>query len=367
MRWLSAEGVTRSCLAAARKLPSSIMAQKAARSLMFSFTINENISVNNLVLRRLFHHNVGHRLSSFSFAEDPHKAWSLDDVWEINNLVGRDGAVRRAIGGASAHADEAKRILVFGDSNSWGWKAKLEAFPVERFGDDERWAGVMATGLGEDYTVIVDGLNGRTTDLDFGEDLGALAAEDFNGAKDLPEVLAKNLPLDLVVVMLGTNDAQAQFDRNADQVAQGAMHLVDIVRNINGGVLTTYGTPKVLLVTPPPMGDISKPRFRPTWRAVLKSRNNLLMHLIVRPSLPMCRSLMREVSLAPVALMAFISQPRNTPSLARPLQSKSRQVCWLTDWDYFERNRAAIGCPVSNLRVVNSTLRRTEQFQHHDP
>lgn len=162
------------------------------------------------------------------------------------------------LGGASAHADEAKRILVFGDSNSWGWKAKLEAFPVERFGDDERWAGVMAKALGEDYTVIVDGLSGRTTDLDFGQDLGALAAEDFNGAKDLPEVLAKNLPLDLVVVMLGTNDAQAQFDRNADQVAQGAMHLVDIVRNINGGVLTTYGTPKVLLVTPPPMGDISK-------------------------------------------------------------------------------------------------------------
>nr|ADI17828.1 hypothetical protein [uncultured Rhodospirillales bacterium HF0200_01O14] len=65
---------------------------------MFSFIIDENISLNNSVLRRLFHHSVGHRLSSFSFAENPHKAWSLDDVWEINDLVGRNGAVRRAIG-----------------------------------------------------------------------------------------------------------------------------------------------------------------------------------------------------------------------------------------------------------------------------
>nr|ADI17830.1 hypothetical protein [uncultured Rhodospirillales bacterium HF0200_01O14] len=108
-----------------------------------------------------------------------------------------------------------------------------------------------------------------------------------------------------------------------------------------------------------------KLRFRPIWRVVLKSPNNLPMHLTARPSLAMCRSSMREVSLVPAVSTAFISPPRNTPSLARPLQNKSRQVCWLTDRYYFERKQGSrwLPCFVSGS---NPNSGRAEQFQQDD-
>ena len=57
-----------------------------------------------------------------------------------------------------------KTVLIFGDSNTWGWKPSNDMIkPLERWDDDVRWPGVLQAGLGDGYKVIADGLNGRTT------------------------------------------------------------------------------------------------------------------------------------------------------------------------------------------------------------
>lgn len=128
-------------------------------------------------------------------------------------------------------------------------------FPTMRLSDEERFGGVLARELGEGYDVVVDGLNNRTTDLDDPQDRGNVPARAFNGAAELPEAIARELPLDLVVIMLGTNDTKAQFHRSAEEVAEGAMRVAGIAGQ-SQGVATEYAAPEVLVVAPPPIGEM---------------------------------------------------------------------------------------------------------------
>jgi lysophospholipase L1-like esterase len=151
----------------------------------------------------------------------------------------------------------AKRILVFGDSNTWGWTPRNDQQPTTRLAENLRWPGVMAEKIGPGYQIIEEALSARTTNLDDpGEDLPSeyLRGATLNGAKVLPALLASHLPLDLVVIMLGVNDLKARFRRTATEIAEAAISLVQIIRECEGGVFTVYPSPKVLLLVPPPMG-----------------------------------------------------------------------------------------------------------------
>jgi lysophospholipase L1-like esterase len=66
------------------------------------------------------------------------------------------------------------------------------------------------------------------------------------------------LPLDLVIIMLGTNDVKPHLGRAAPRIALGAKRLLDCVRTLDGGVGTVYPNPKALLVCPPPLGTLSE-------------------------------------------------------------------------------------------------------------
>ena len=154
-------------------------------------------------------------------------------------------------------AESIKRILVFGDSNSWGWTPRNDQEPTLRLPRNARWPGVLAETLGPGYEIIEEALSARTTNLDDPEeDLPSehLRGATLNGAKVLPALLASHLPLDLVVIMLGTNDLKARFKRTPGEVAQAAISLVYIIRDCEGGVFTVYPSPKVLLIAPPPLG-----------------------------------------------------------------------------------------------------------------
>jgi lysophospholipase L1-like esterase len=106
--------------------------------------------------------------------------------------------------------------------------------------------------LGPDFEVIEEGLNARTTDtLDPMQP--SLAGASVDGAAYLPACLASHLPLDLVIIMLGTNDLKAHFGRSPLRIALGAGRLLDIVQQIGGGIGTPYGSPEVLLICPPPL------------------------------------------------------------------------------------------------------------------
>jgi lysophospholipase L1-like esterase len=151
-----------------------------------------------------------------------------------------------------------KRILVFGDSNSWGFvpRAATET-TTTRYDNSTRWPTVMAAQLGSSIELVEEALSGRTTDLDdpqleLASPLGNGAS--FNGAKLLPAILASHLPLDLVIIMLGTNDLKARFKRSPQKIATAAAGLAKVINQCRGGVATAYPSPPLLLVAPPPLG-----------------------------------------------------------------------------------------------------------------
>ena len=140
---------------------------------------------------------------------------------------------------------EPKRMLAYGDSLTWGWIPVHVAPPSRRYPTSGRWPGVMREALGTGYDVIEAGLNGRTADLP-DLTLPQMCGSGLDGSADLPATLATHLPLDLVLIMRGTNDLKDMFDRSAFRIALGCAKLVDIVQNINGGVATDYADPWVL-------------------------------------------------------------------------------------------------------------------------
>ena len=119
----------------------------------------------------------------------------------------------------------ALRILCFGDSNTHGKSAdQLDYF---RLPADRRWTGVLQALLGDGFEVVEEGLMGRTTDVDY------VDAPGFNGRRYFVPCLQSHHPLDIVVIMLGTNDLQSSFDRTPDEIAEAVGRYVDdIVDNV---------------------------------------------------------------------------------------------------------------------------------------
>ena len=136
-------------------------------------------------------------------------------------------------------------VLCFGDSNTWGYS------PVngQRYPRSVRWTGVLQAALGSDFRVIEEGLNGRTT---VWEDP---VEGDKMGKRHLPPCLESHAPLDLVVLLLGTNDLKKRYSAPASDIAAGAGVLVDIVISSHAG--KDGAAPPVLLLAPPPLGKLS--------------------------------------------------------------------------------------------------------------
>ena len=140
-------------------------------------------------------------------------------------------------------------ILCFGDSLTWGWVPVAEAVPTTRYAPEVRWTGVLAAELGEDYHVIEEGLSARTTSADDPTD------PRLNGSTYLPSALASHLPLDLVIIMLGTNDTKSFLHRTPADIATGMSLLAGQVGASAGGVGTGYPAPKLLIMSPPPLAE----------------------------------------------------------------------------------------------------------------
>ena len=128
------------------------------------------------------------------------------------------------------------RILALGDSNTWGSNAS-----GPRHDDDVRWGRVLDGAL-PNAVVVVEGRIGRRTDLGKGRALDNIGKP---VTSPIPELAGQHLPLDLAVVMLGTNDLQSGQGRDADEIARSAFSLARIL--LDGGI------DQVLVVTPPPL------------------------------------------------------------------------------------------------------------------
>ena len=139
-----------------------------------------------------------------------------------------------------------KTILCYGDSNTWGYNPATQA----RFSRDERWAGVLRLALGDAYLVIEEGLNGRTTVWDD-------PIEGYkNGKEYLIPCLTTHKPLDLVIILLGTNDLKKRFSLSAYDIANGAGVLVDVVQKSDTG--PDDKAPQLLLLAPPPIARLTE-------------------------------------------------------------------------------------------------------------
>ena len=95
-----------------------------------------------------------------------------------------------------------KTILCYGDSNTHGAMPMAAAGDVRRFGREDRWPGILLRELGPDWTVIEEGLPGRTT-----VHSDPIEGAHKNGLAYLPVSLESHAPIDLVVLMIGTNNS----------------------------------------------------------------------------------------------------------------------------------------------------------------
>lgn len=158
-----------------------------------------------------------------------------------------------ALAANSAMAQE-KRIMVFGDSNSWGWIPQEAIVPTTRYDAATRWPGVVARTLGDGYEIIEESLSARTAATD-DPSLG-LTGAGLNGLDYLPAAVATHMPLDLVVIMLGTNDVKPGFGKSPLDISLDILQLASVVQS-STGVATSYTAPQVLIVVPPPLGQIA--------------------------------------------------------------------------------------------------------------
>ena len=120
-----------------------------------------------------------------------------------------------------------KHIICYGDSNTHGYCAMNDG----RFDENERWTCLLQKSLGEDYLILEEGLSG----LDY-----------------LYPCLMSHEPVDLLVIMLGTNDTKERFSAGAPAIGLG------MIRLVKKAIATTdcwrNGRPQILIVTPQNIG-----------------------------------------------------------------------------------------------------------------
>ena len=141
-----------------------------------------------------------------------------------------------------------KHIVCLGDSNTHGYCADPSdcADGGIRYNESERWTRRLQQHLGEDYLVVEEGLSGRTTCFD------DPLHEGLNALHYIYPCLMSHEFVDLLVIMLGTNDTKDRFGASAACIALGLARLVKkaMATECWGGK-----APNILVVAPPPIGE----------------------------------------------------------------------------------------------------------------
>ena len=137
-----------------------------------------------------------------------------------------------------------KQIICFGDSNTHGYDSAREG---DRYDETIRWTALLQKKLGEEYNIVEEGLSGRTTCFEDPLDEGMSA---------LPYIkpcLMSHKPVDLLVIMLGTNDTKQRFGATAHNIAEGLTRLVRKAMDVKE--CWRDGKPNVLIVVPKYIGE----------------------------------------------------------------------------------------------------------------
>ena len=102
--------------------------------------------------------------------------------------------------------------MCYGDSNTWGYNP--ERLHI-RYSKSYRYPMVLQKLLGKDDIVIEEGLCARTMANDDPYHLGSA----YNGSKHFENCFKSHLPIDALVLFLGTNDMKDYFNFNCYDAA----------------------------------------------------------------------------------------------------------------------------------------------------
>jgi lysophospholipase L1-like esterase len=159
-----------------------------------------------------------------------------------------------------------KSILAFGDSLTWGFEAGTH----RRHAFENRWPNALADGL-KNVRVIEEGMNGRTTVFS-----DPTCEADRNGAVALPMLLTSHQPLDLVIIMLGTNDIKFANRCRAFDAAMGMERLIKLVKTHDW--VENMPIPQVLIMSPPALCKTSDAWFNDLWGHALEESKLFAPH-----------------------------------------------------------------------------------------
>lgn len=139
---------------------------------------------------------------------------------------------------------DAKVVLCYGDSNTYGQRSD-DVFKG-RWPTDIRWTGQLQELLGDGYYVIEEGLSSRTTDLEY-------TKPGYNGRTYLTPCLMSHNPIDVVVLMLGTNDCRTMYGQSENEITHAIEGLIDDIE-------THSPAARIVLVSPIHIND-EAPQF----------------------------------------------------------------------------------------------------------
>ena len=149
-----------------------------------------------------------------------------------------------------------RTILCYGDSNTWGFDPRTQE---RRYDHKTRWPMVLKKILNKnaplddpEWWVVEEGLVSRTSCREDPME------GDRNGLRQVLPVLASHKPVDIVAVMLGTNDLKPRFNPSPFDIARGVQNVVIAIQKSDCG--PDNGAPKVLMICPPP--TVASPVFR---------------------------------------------------------------------------------------------------------
>jgi lysophospholipase L1-like esterase len=160
-----------------------------------------------------------------------------------------------------------KNIVAFGDSLTWGFVAGKDA----RHAFEDRWPNALAAGLNGNVRVLAEGMNARTTVYDDPTD-----STNLSGAVSLPILLKTHQPLDLVIIMLGTNDIKFAGRCRAFDAAMGMERLIKLVKTHD--YMNGFKIPQALIMSPPALVPTKDEWFNELWGHAIAESQKFAWH-----------------------------------------------------------------------------------------
>jgi lysophospholipase L1-like esterase len=130
------------------------------------------------------------------------------------------------------------KILIYGDSNTWGYVPNINGYSSESIPQQYNEEDLWWYPLKEEHEVIVDGLCGRCIDNESpwleGRNAYKTIEEDFNGM----------IP-DMIIVQLGTNDCKHIYGNTATDIMISMTNLIHKMETLTQAKIMMLGPVRI--------------------------------------------------------------------------------------------------------------------------